>query len=108
MADRDSECNRNLFVWSSPTRGCMTLYYSDRDSDRNGELAEEGVAQIIDNHGAEYVRVENGEMSIDIDEIDRMEKLRTLAHLVTEAVKKEDDDFVVVHEPDFEYHPGGE
>jgi hypothetical protein len=83
----------------------MTLHYSDRDSDRNGELAEEGVAQIIDNHGEDYITVEDGEVAINIDEIDRMEKLRRLAHLVTEAVEKEDDDYVVVHEPEFEYDP---
>jgi hypothetical protein len=83
----------------------MTLHYSERDSERAGDIAEEGKVQIIDNHGEEYVRVENGEMSIDIDEIDRMEKLRTLAKLATEAVEKEDENFAVVQEPEFEYDP---
>lgn len=83
----------------------MTLYISERDSDRNGDIAEEGVFQIIDNHGAEYVRVEDGEMSIDVDEIDRKEKMRTLARLATKAVEKEDEDFTVVQEPEFEYDP---
>lgn len=87
----------------------MTLYYSgpeDHTNDADWSPAETGKSQIIENH-ADYAEItDDGELVINLDEIERAEKLTTLAFVAVDGVR-DSDEYDVVTEPEFEW-TGGE
>lgn len=80
----------------------MTLYFSGPEDGRNGE---KGKTQIIENH-PEYVEYDDeGRLIINIDEMPRDEKRKTLANVAVSAVDASEI-YNVVTEPEFEWVGG--
>lgn len=81
----------------------MTLYYSGVDDDRNGDA---GVEQIIENHPDWAEFDEDGRLVLNLSELPREEKRKTLLSAAVSAVEASEE-YDLVTAPEVEW-AGGE